>query len=139
MKKTRIIALVLALCAIVCVFASCNRVQKRIAGVEITVNGPDGSTLANGLVTVEDTDPTVMMAISQFLREQEMTFGEDSYGNTIVSIAEYDYSAPDSEYYWTFKLNGKDASMGMAAELVYDQDKITVYCKKNAYANVEAE
>ena len=138
MKKTRIIALVLALAAIVCVFASCNRVQKRIAGVEITVNAPDGSTLANGIVTVEDTDPTVMLAISQFLREQEMTFAEDSYGNTIVSIAEYDYSDPDSEYYWTFKLNGKDASMGMAAELVYDQDKITVYCKKNTFANAEA-
>jgi hypothetical protein len=45
----------------------------------------------------------------------------------------------DYGVYTYFKLNGKDASMGMAAELVYDQDKITVYCKKNAYANVEAE
>ena len=139
MKKTRIIALVLALVAIVGVFASCNRVQKRIAGVEITITGPDGSTMANGLVTVEDTDPTVMMAIEQFLQEQEMPFAEDSYGNTIVVIGDVDNSASDSEYIWSFKLNGKDPSMGMAAELVYDQDKITVYCMKNPYANVEAE
>ncbi|MBQ9940486.1 MAG: hypothetical protein IJO74_02985 [Clostridia bacterium] len=139
MKKTKIIALIFALVVVVGVFASCNRVQKRIAGVEITVTGPDKSIMASGLVTVEGVDPTVMIAIEQFLLEQEMNFTEDSYGNTLVIIGDVDNSDPNSEYIWSFKLNGKDPDYGMAAELVYDKDKIDVYCMKNPFANAEKE
>lgn len=137
MKKTRIIALLLALVAVVGVFAACNRVQRRIAGVTIKITDPQGNDLASGIVTVEDTDPTVLMAIEQFLQEQDIPFAEDSYGNSIVAIGDVDNSDTDSEYYWTFKINGKDPAMGMAAELVWDQDVLTVYCKKNPYANAQ--
>ena len=135
MKKTRIIALLLALVAIVGVFAACNRVQRRIAGVTIKITDTQGNDMASGIVTVEDTDPTVLMAIEQFLQEQDIPFAEDSYGNSIVAIGDIDNSDSDSEYFWTFKINGKDPEMGMAAELVWDQDVLTVYCKKNPYAN----
>ncbi|MBE6688853.1 MAG: DUF4430 domain-containing protein [Ruminococcaceae bacterium] len=137
MKKTRIIALLLALVAIVGVFASCNRVQKRIAGVTIKITDRNGDVMANGIVTVEDTDPTVLMAIEQFLQEQDIPFAEDSYGNSLAVIGDVDNSDSDSEYFWTFKINGKDPEMGMAAELVWDQDVLTVYCKKNPYANAD--
>lgn len=79
------------------------------------------------------------MAIEQFLREQDITFAEDSYGNSVVVIGDVDNSASDSDYIWTFKINGKDGTVGMAAERVYDQDTLTVYCKKNPYAAIAAE
>ncbi len=155
MKKTRIVALVLAVVAVVCVFAACNKNTTRIAGVTVKITDPSGNDLASGLVTVEAVDagfdetgankdintigPTVLMTIEQFLREQDISFQEDSYGNSIVVIGDIDNSASDSQYIWTFKINGKDGTVGMAAERVYDQDVLTVYCKKNPYANVEAE
>ena len=155
MKKTRILALILAVVAVVCAFASCNGAQVRVAGVTIKITDPAGNDLASGLVTVEAEDkgydetganmddtvvgPTVLLALEQFLQEQDIPFAEDSYGNSVVVIGDVDNSSADSQYIWTFKINGKDGTFGMAAERVYDQDVITIYCKKNPYANVEAE
>lgn len=155
MKKTRVVALILAVVAVVCVFAACNNNTTRVAGVTIKITDPSGNDMASGLVTVEAADagfddtgankdintigPTVLMAIEQFLREQDITFAEDSYGNSVVVIGDVDNSASDSDYIWTFKINGKDGTVGMAAERVYDQDTLTVYCKKNPYAAIAAE
>ena len=138
MKKIRIIAFVLAIFAVVCVLASCNKVQTRIAGVTVKVSDTEGNNIASGIVTVEDTDPTVLMAIEAFLMEQEIPFAEDAYGNSLAVIGDIDLSDADSEFYWTFKLNGEKPTMGMAAELVYDVDVLDVYCEKNIYANAEA-
>lgn len=155
MKKTKILALILAVVAVICMLAACNGNAIRVATVTIKITDPAGNDIASGLVTVKAEDagmdelgankdnevvgPSVLLAIEQFLQEQDIPFAEDSYGNSVVVIGDIDNSSSDSEYIWTFKINGKDGTVGMAAERVYDQDTLTVYCKKNPYANIAAE
>ncbi len=138
MKNFRIFALVMAILCVAMVFAACGP-KAIVANTTIKIADADGNSVAAGIVTVEHAEPTVMMAIEQFLVEQDITFKEDSYGNSIVAIGDIDYSDADSEYYWTFKLNGQTVSTGMAVQAVADGDVIDVYCEKNIYANTEPE
>lgn len=134
MKKVSLLTIAVVMLIVAGVLASCAGNQEYTANnVKIEIKTPDGDSLANGVVSlsVKGQQPTVMMAIETFLQEQEYYFSKDSYGNTITVIDEYDFADSDSEYYWTFKQNGKDPTTGMSVAPVNEGDSIVVYCKKN--------
>ena len=125
----RIIALVLSLMLVVCVFASCGGGKTSENAVTVTVNfEAKGEQIYTKEVTVYADEPTVLMAVQNLMDENddiEITL-EDFYGSLTVGAVN-DYANDDTSM-WEFKIGDKDYSemSGRAdTNIIKDGDVIT--------------
>ena len=106
MKKTRVIALVLALVFSIAVFASCGAKSDNF--VTVTVNfEADGKQFYSKEVTVNADEPTVLMAVQNIMDENDditIVLDDEVEPSTILDVNEY----VDGDKFWEFKINDDD-------------------------------
>ncbi len=108
MKTTRIIAVVLSLMLIACMFAACGSTASENF-VTVTVNfEADGEQFYSKEVTVNADEPTVLMAVQQIMDENDditIVLDDEVEPTTILDVNDYVDSA---DAFWEFKLNDDD-------------------------------
>lgn len=135
MKKTRIFALAMALVLMLSCFIACESKEKITVTADVKVVDGDGEVLIDTAVQIEDSNPTVLMAIVQACQDEEIVIETD--GKDVTKIGGFE--AVDEEdylYFWDCTFNHK-AIEGKAGDvaLTADQNHVIVY----KYASIKVE
>lgn len=133
MKK--IIALVLSLVMIVCVFASCNKggdsETKITVKISIENDGEEMYPLQEVTLTkTEDFTPTVYDAVIQLLEDNEAEYKTSTLGsyNIITSI---DGVTETDDKFWQILVDGDEPDARYAALPIAEGNEILFFCGKN--------
>ncbi len=139
MKK--IIALVLSVMLIACVFTACGSGESSENTINVTVNfEADGKQFYSKSVDVIGDDPTVITAVQYLaLENDDITIVLDDEENPTCVLDVDDYT--DGEKFWDFKIGDKDYGVsGASVAKIKDGDVITFgYMTSDEFAALEVE
>lgn len=136
----RIIALVLSVIFVACVFTACTSKVTSENFVTVTVNfEADGNQFYSKSVTVNADEPTVLMAVQNLMDENDditIVLDNEEEPSYVQDVNDY----LDGDKYWDFKIgdNAYGASGGATVAKINDGDVITfAYMTSDEFAALE--
>jgi len=128
MKK--IVAVVLALCAVLCFCASCaSNTEKTELKVKVTFRNQGKDMYESQEVTLEKTEdfiPTILDAALKVLDDNEIPYKTGELGGYTI-FNEIDGVKETSDKFWQTLLNGDVPDVRMAACAIADGDDIVIF------------
>lgn len=139
MKK--IIALVLSVMFIACVFTACGSGESSESTINVTVNfEANGKQFYSKSVDVVGDEPTVITAVQYLALENDditIVFDKEEDPTCVLDVDDY----TDGEKFWDFKIGDKKfGESGASAAKIKDGDVITfAYMSFEEFEELEAE